>query len=446
MINLKQHKCDLIGRIVLVILLHCQLANAQNPIIRDIGMSDPHVRIFNDTIFLFTGHDAHPDDKTWVMRDWRIFSSTDLINWNYRNTISPANNYMGSKTTDCWAGDAISRNGKYHFYFSDRKRSVGVMVSDSPAGEYKDALGKPLVAPMHDPTILVDDDGTRTPYIIYGDKEGGGYHIAKLNEDMISLAETPKAITIEGEEWENAPQWMDKNYLFKSNGTYYLSWGRDYATSNNIYGPYVCRGAVGDGHHLSEYAHGSFFHWRGQFYHIWTYYLRQGFKYRESIISYCHMSDDGEIVTDTDFLDKHFEYGVGRYDASWPKIEAEWYTDISPGVLKRGSRENGFSLTNLAKGSWVKFAQVDFGVAKISRQVILTFNDTAHTPEFLVRLNNAEGQIFSGGKVIKESIAKNSLRCSVDLEEISGVRDLYIVFNGSSGRSISFDSFQIVHK
>ena len=221
-----------ISILLFLAILSNQLAFSQNPVIGDIGISDPHIRVFNDTVFLYSGHDSDPNDRTWVMIDWRIFSTTDLINWKFRETISPRDNYMDDNSTDCWAGDAASRNGKYYFYFSDRKRGIGVMTADSPTGPFKDALGKPLIAPMHDPTILIDDD--ETPYIIYGDKEGGGYHIARLNEDMISLAEKPKPIEINGEEWESAPNWMDKNYLFKHLDTYYLSWGSFYATSGNI--------------------------------------------------------------------------------------------------------------------------------------------------------------------------------------------------------------------
>lgn len=204
---------------------------AENPVIKGIGMSDPHIRVFNDTLYLFSGHDSHPDDKTWVMKDWRVFSSTDLINWKHESTISTKYNYMPDSSNDCWAGDAATRKGKYYFYFSDRKRSVGVMQANQPEGKYTDALGKPLVAPMHDPTILVDDNMRQTPYLVYGDKEGGGYHIARLNKNMVSLAEKPRPIAIEGEAWQNAPTWMDKNYIFKHRDTYYLSWGRDYAIS-----------------------------------------------------------------------------------------------------------------------------------------------------------------------------------------------------------------------
>jgi len=34
--------------------------------------------------------------------------------------------------------------------------------------------------------------------------------LVRLNEDMISLAESPRPVVIEGEEWEEAPEWMDK--------------------------------------------------------------------------------------------------------------------------------------------------------------------------------------------------------------------------------------------
>lgn len=419
-------------------------AQAQNPVIKDIGMSDPHVRVFNDTIYLFTGHDAHPDDKIWVMRDWRIFSSTDLLNWTQRNTISPVDNYMGSETTDCWAGDAISRNGKYYFYFSDRKRSVGVMTSDTPAGKYKDALGKPLVAPMHDPTIFVDDDQRSTPYIIYGDKEGGGYHIARLKDNMISLDESPKPIAISGKEWEKAPEWMDKNYVFKYKDTYYLSWGRDYATSKDVYGPYVCQGAVGQGHNLNEFAHGSFFWWKGQFYHIWTYYLRSGYKYRECIISYCHMDDDGRIVTDTDFLDKHNAYGVGRFDASWPEIQAEWFSGKSENVSKAGTKESGFQLTIFEKGSWVKFANVDFGVQNLERKIRLAFSGSSRPISFQVRLDGLSGQLVNKGIIDERQAANNEFIVEDGLKRISGVRDVFLIYDEGIEPSVKFDRFQIL--
>jgi len=346
-------------------------------------------------------------------------------------------NYMDDNSSDCWASDAASRNGKYYFYFSDRKRGIGVMSANSPAGPFKDALGKPLVAPMHDPTIFIDKDRQQTPYLIYGDKAGGGFHIAKLNEDMISLAETPQVIQINGKEWENAPEWMDKNYLFKRGDTYYLSWGRDYAVSKNIYGPYQCAGAVGNGHHLNEFAHGSFFEWKGQFYHIWCYYLQPGFKYRASIISYCHFDDEGRIVTDTDFLDAHFANGVGQYHASWNKIEAEWYSEISGKIHKQGSREKGFVLTGMKHNDWVKFAHVTFDKACTLFTAKLSTNRNEGILE--IRSDSPSGSIL-GSLNIAPGQAKQQVECRI--KECVGTKNIYLVFKGDNCSNWQLDWLQ----
>jgi len=432
--NYENHKMKKNLVFISVFICLSTILIAQNPIIKDIGMSDPHIRIFNDTIYLYTGHDSHPDDKTWVMKNWRVFSSVNLVDWELREIISPEDNYMDDNSTDCWAADAAMRNGKYYFYFSDRKRGIGVMTANSPTGPFKDALGKPLVSPMHDPTILTDNDPAKMPYLVYGDKEGGGFHIARLNNDMISLAEKPKPIQIIGEEWENAPLWMDKNYIFKHNETYYLSWGRDYAKSDNIYGPYQSAGAVGFGHHLSEFAHGSFFNWKGQFYHIWCYYIRPGYRYRESIITYCHIDDEGSIVTDTGFLDQHFSYGVGRYNAEWAKIEAELFYNKSPEIVKKGTRNKGFTLTNIKNKSWIAFNNVNFSGDE--KTVTVHAKSVQNDGKIEIRAGSARGKLLctlnfkqhSGFQTIKEKLIKTT-----------GEKNIYLVFTGKANDNMSLD-------
>ena len=422
---------------VIILLILCyQLSPGQNPVIKDIGMSDPHIRVFNDTIYLYSGHDSSPDDETWIMKDWRVFSTTDLVNWTFEETISPKDNYMDDNSNDCWAADAANRNGKYYFYFSDRKRGIGVMTADSPRGPFIDALNKPLLSPMHDPTILIDDDPDNTPYIVYGDKTGG-YHIAGLNENMISLAEDPKPIKINGDLWEDAPGWMDKNYIFKYSGVYYLSWGRDYAISRHIYGPYECVGAVGNGHHLSEFAHGSFFWWKGQFYHIWCYYLRNGYKYRESIITYCHFDENGAIVTDTDFLNKHFATGVGQYDASWPEIQAEWYYEVSSGIRKQGCRKDGFVLTGIKDDGWVKFANVNF--AKSSRSFETRVSLTGGRGKIEIRAESLTGPLLGVLSVHPPADSSTYQVVSCELDCAIGKKDILLKFSGDKESTFKLD-------
>ncbi|WP_445737034.1 family 43 glycosylhydrolase [Mariniflexile sp.] len=420
-------------------MLVVSLGFSQNPITNAKGVSDPHVRVFNDTIYLFSGHDSSPEDKLWDMKDWRVFSSTNLLDWKHVQTISPEDNYMDDTSIDCWASDAATRNGNYYFYFSDKKRGIGVMTANHPTGPYVDALGKPLVSPMHDPTIFIDDDKNKTPYIVYGDKSDA-YYIAELNGDMISVAETPKPITINGEAWEKAPKWMDKNYLFKHKGTYYLSWGRDYAISKNIYGPYECVGSVGNGHYLDEFAHGSFFWWKGQFYHVWCYYLENGFKFRETIITYCHFDDDGNIVTDTGFLDKHFSNGVGQYDAAWDKIEAEWYYGISPHIKKQGNRENGFVLTDIKDGSWIKYANVNFNN---NEKFEASINGVKGKGILEIRAGNLNGPILGTISIKRKKNTDTATQqlISCGINNANGKKDVYFKFIGDKKFEIQLDCF-----
>ncbi|MEX2382120.1 MAG: hypothetical protein WD490_07040 [Opitutales bacterium] len=64
-----------------------------------------------------------------------------------------------------------------------------VMGAERPEGPYQDLLGKPLIAPGHDPTLRIDDDTDKTPWMLYGEKSMGGYHLLRLHSDMISLAD-----------------------------------------------------------------------------------------------------------------------------------------------------------------------------------------------------------------------------------------------------------------
>ena len=284
-----------------------------NPVIPRLGVCDPHIHIFNNRAYLYASHDRSEQNKTWLMDDWQIWSSADLVHWQYESTFRPEDTYIGP-CERCWAVDAAEKNGKYYYYFSNGDVDTGAAVSDRPGGPFRDALGKPLlpqdITPslQYDPTVFVDDDGT--PYLIWGCIRGDGYYIARLNENMISLAETPRQIRVDDRYARD-----DKSFLHKKNGIYYLSCGSFYATSDNVYGPYHARGTLG----VSE-DHGSFFSWNGQDFYAYTIF-DPGYFYRGTGICYIHYRANGEMEADPLIA----EYGVGTYDADWNKIYAAWY-------------------------------------------------------------------------------------------------------------------------
>jgi hypothetical protein len=172
--------------------------HARNPIVPDRGLNDPHIHIFGDRAYVFASHDRSATNKTFIMDDWWVWSSPDLVHWTNECVIKPEQTYIARPFTGCWATDAAYRNGKYYFYFSEGNQQAGVLVGDSPSGPWRDPLGGPLLTsdltPTHeyDMCVFQDDDGS--PYIVFGVWD---YYIARLNEDMVSLAGKPRLLELD---------------------------------------------------------------------------------------------------------------------------------------------------------------------------------------------------------------------------------------------------------
>ena len=147
---------------------------AENPIVIGKGLCDPQVRVYGNRAYLYATHDESPGTKDFIMHDWWIWSSSDLVNWKYESTLKPEDTYYRKPSNSCWATDAMSRNGKYYMYFSMGVTDVGVVVSDSPTGPWNDPLVKQLLpaslTPVEerDPGIIMDDDGNAYIVLEFG--------------------------------------------------------------------------------------------------------------------------------------------------------------------------------------------------------------------------------------------------------------------------------------
>src|SRR3954470_21481112 len=87
---------------------------AQNPIIQTRFTADPAPMVYHDTVFLYTGHD---EDKstTFVMNDWHLFSTIDMVNWTDRGSPLSVKTFSWVHNS-AWAGQCIFRNGKFYWY------------------------------------------------------------------------------------------------------------------------------------------------------------------------------------------------------------------------------------------------------------------------------------------------------------------------------------------
>ncbi|MDQ8200148.1 family 43 glycosylhydrolase [Pelagicoccus enzymogenes] len=354
------------------------------------GVTDPQVRIYQDTAYLYASHDEHPDNTEFVMPDWQVWSSKDLVNWQYEATLSPEDTYIGAPFKGCWAGDSIYKNGIYYWCFSavDKstdKHEIGLVSAPSPTGPWTDPIGEAWIphdsAPTHvyDPGFLQEEDGTT--YIVFGVWD---YYIARLEGDMSGLAETPRKLEIldpRGPYGEGTTD--DKPFLHKHGNLYYLSWGAFYATSENLYGPYQYRGCLIDEklmdssfaektwpHGPQQGRHGSFFDWNGQSYFMYCDMSFSGNRYyRGSWISYVHYRENGEIAP----IEITSE-AVGRYTAGKP-IPAANFSDGN-GIQKVENPDGRLSIAPIERGARVSYPNIR-DISTPSVDVILRFSKSS---------------------------------------------------------------------
>ncbi len=228
--------------------------------------ADPHIANFGGRYYLYPTTDGY---EGWGSPYYKAFSSTDLVNWTDHGVILDHGPDVSWADNSAWAPAVAAKNGQYYLYFSgglasgNTAKQLGVAVSSSPTGPFRDALGRPLVrsgqfpGQMIDPMVFTDDDGQS--YLYFGQ---GSAHAVRLNADMVSFdAAGVRTITPSG--------YNEASFVFKRNGIYYFMWSENdtrsedyrvaYATGTSPFGPWTKRGIVlakrlelgikGTGHH-----------------------------------------------------------------------------------------------------------------------------------------------------------------------------------------------------
>lgn len=340
--------------------------------LQSFGVTDPQIRIYGDTAYLYASHDIDPTNSKFVMPDWQLWTSEDLANWNYETTLTPSQTHIGKPFDGCWAGDAICKNGSYYWCFSvvDKdtdKHEIGLVKAPTPKGPWTDPIGKPWIdenaadTHVYDPGFLQLENGET--YIVFG---VWTYYIARVSDDMSGLAETPRKLEIANAVGPyGKDKTDDKPFLHQRGNLFYLSWGCFYATASSPYGPYEYKGCIVDEkkmeapflqktwpHGPKQGRHGSFFDWRGQSYFIYCDMSFSGNRYfRGSWISYIHYRENGEIAPIEMTAD-----AVGRYSAG-KEFSAANYSAAS-GIQKVENPDGSFSVCPQKTGAWISYPNI----------------------------------------------------------------------------------------
>jgi len=266
---------------------------ATNPLFAPLYTADPAVLVDGGRVYLFAGRDeALPAGKDFVMHEWRVFSTCDMVTWQDHGVPLKAKTFAWAKGR-AWASDVVKRNGKYWFYSTVEHATVpgfavGVAVSDSPTGPFVDARGSALITNDMtkqtdiawddiDPTVFLDDDGQA--WLYWGNTV---LKYAKLKANMTELDGPITAVPVK--------DFVEASYLHKRKGVYYLSYSQHfpeetaYMTGPSPTGPWTPRGVIMAKNLKTPTIHQAIFDFNGKSYIAYhNAELPGGGEYRRSV-------------------------------------------------------------------------------------------------------------------------------------------------------------------
>src|ERR1700754_123375 len=107
-----------------------------NPIIRQKFTADPTAIVFNDTVYLYAGHDeASENQNAYVMNEWLCFSSANLTSWDEHPVPLRPTDFAWA-SGDAYASKIIFYKNRFYWFVTVSnkagKKAIGLAVSDVP--------------------------------------------------------------------------------------------------------------------------------------------------------------------------------------------------------------------------------------------------------------------------------------------------------------------------
>ncbi len=466
------------------------LEQVNMPLFQTKYTADPSPMVVGDTLFLYTSHDASPEDipdpnekssAGFFMYDWLLWSTTDMVNWTEHGACASLKEFSWrSRENGAWAIQTVERNGKYYLYAPLHGHGIGVLVADSPYGPFKDPLGQPLVWQKEhwddiDPSVFIDDDGQA--WMFWGNPQT---YCVKLNDDMISTKGdiyvlNPKDGVMRPVKEEGAKinlrvpgrekaTWAIQHYqegpwFYKRNGHYYMGFastccpeGLGYAMSNSPLGPwkeqnYLMAPTQRDrGNHpgIADFKGHSYLF--GQDYdlmHLETFQHHERRSVNGTEITY---NADGTIQTSPYWLDLAPMKQL-HWLNPYKRVEAEtmaWGFGLksakmgieNTGVVKDMPESTGkknMYIFDINNDEYIRLRGVDFG-SKGAKQFSIVAAAAAQAGcTITLRLDSKSGDAIGTVDVKSTGSVEKYRSFSAKVKGATGVHDLYLCFSKASG-------------
>lgn len=435
-------------------------ATAVNPIVQTCYTTDPAPMVCGDTLYVYTGHDENGADFFW-MQEWRVYSTTDMVNWTDHGSPLAIEDFSWGDDR-AWAPQCIGRNGKFYLYVPLHSKltnamAIGVAVSDSPTGPFRDAIGKPLADGSWDyidPTVFIDDDGQA--YLFWGNPK---LYYVKLNPDMVSFdgeVQTvefttegfgaPRVVPDEGNR-KIPSSYTEGPWFYKRGGKYYMVYAANgipesiaYSMSDGPTGPWTYKGVImPQSNETNSFTnHSGIVEFKGQpyfFYHTGNLPGGGGFA-RSIAVEEFKYNPDGTIPTILPTREGVKPLGyfspLGRHEAE----TMAW----SKGVTTRQADDTGVYVSDIHNGDYLMLKNVNFGSGHPK-----TFGASVASGRrggrIEVRTDSLTGPVIAvldvpaTGGWEKWRYLETAAKA-----EVPGVHDIYFLFTGRKGPELfNFD-------
>ncbi len=259
-----------------------------NPL--NVELGDPYILRASDGMYYMTGTGGVKDG-------FKMYSSADLKDWKDLGRIYQGNTDSSWCIANFWAPELYEKNGLFYLFFSADWRinptnelenfRIGVAVSDSPSGPYKDLYDRPIIDPGYpiiDANLLFEGDEVYLYYSracykhpveseiadwareqkLFNEIEESWVYGVKLKPDFsgaegepVLLLRPPVAMSDKQAEWESRSvtsgevnrRWTEGSTIFRKDSTYYMMYSANYfggknyavgyATATSPLGPFV---------------------------------------------------------------------------------------------------------------------------------------------------------------------------------------------------------------
>ncbi|KAH8669744.1 glycosyl hydrolase [Tricladium varicosporioides] len=428
------------------------VSRADNPIVQTIYTADPAPLVYDGRVYLFTGHDED-GSTTYDMRDWRLFSTADMVNWQHHSTPMAVTTFSWA-AANAWAGQVIARNDRFYYYVpvtnsATGSMAIGVGVSDSITGPFVDAIGGPLVENGQiDPTVFIDDDGQA--YLYWGNP---GLWYVELNHDMISYNGSIMQIELTTDGFGVRPNssgritmFEEGPWAYKRNDLYYMIYAGNccpedirYSTGPSATGPWTygdvimpSQGSSFTNHPgIIDFGNKSYF-----FYHNGALPGGGGFTRSVAVESFVYNPDGAipKIQMTTD--------GPSQVSSLDPYVRQEAVTIAwSEGIKTEESSEGGLAIAFINHGDYVKVKGVAFGDGATSFTARVASESNGGNIE--LHLGNETGPLVGNCSVIGTGGWQKWVTVTCPVSGAIGTNDLFFLFTGTgSGYLFNFSWWQ----